>query len=91
MLAQILAAKGDQVALQIEIRTGLTGKPRWSILVVPKTADAVMINGLPFLYDQTTAGHLEGLRIDWVRTAEGEGLGVYHTGLHAGDHQKRSG
>jgi Fe-S cluster assembly iron-binding protein IscA len=79
-LLAIMAGKSGSLALRIDIHRGLGGT-EWRMTLEPRTADALMVDGVPVHASPATLKQLEGLIIDWVMTPDGPGLGVYDKSL----------
>ena len=79
-LQSIMAEKGGDLALRIEISRGLTGL-EWRLTLEHRQPDALMVDGVPVHASGSTLKHMEGLIIDWVVTPDGPGLGVYDKNL----------
>lgn len=79
-LLGIMAQKGGNLALRINIARGLTGL-EWKMTLEPRTADAIVADGVPVHASTRTLQEMEGLIIDWVVTPDGPGLGVYDKNL----------
>lgn len=79
-LLAIMAEKGGDLALRIKISRGLTGD-NWAMTLEPRTASAVMVDGVPVVADNATEAKLEEMVIDWVTTSQGTGLCVYDRNL----------
>lgn len=60
------------------------------MLLEPRSASTFEVDSIPVTCDSRTLEHLDGLRIDWIVTPDGEGLGVFHTALYS-EPQRRSG
>lgn len=79
-LLAIMAETGSNLALRIEINRGLGGL-EWRMTLEPRSAAALMVNGVPVHASPATLKQLEGLIIDWVMTPDGPGLGVLDKSL----------
>lgn len=79
-LLAIMAEKGGNLALRIEISSGLGGL-EWKMTLEPKSSAAVLVDGVPVHAGPGTTRQMEGLIIDWVMTPDGPGLGVYDKSL----------
>lgn len=79
-LQRIFTEKGSHLSLRIRIRRTF-GHMEWAMTLEPSTGESVVIDGIPVLADAKTWRHLEGLIIDWIRTPEGEGFGIYDRNL----------
>jgi len=79
-LQAILAEKGGNLAIRIEISRGALGM-EWRMTLEPAGPDVRRANGVPVLVSPNTLKQMDGLVIDWVMTPEGPGLGVYDKNL----------
>lgn len=79
-LQAIMAEKGGNLALRIDISRGLGGLA-WKMTLEPRTASAIVADGVPVHSDPGTIRQMEGLIIDWVVTPDGPGLGVFDKNL----------
>lgn len=79
-LQAIMADKGGDLALRIDISRGLGGL-EWRLTLESRGAEAVVVDGVPVHVGGSTLKQLEGLIIDWVVTPDGPGLGVYDRNL----------
>jgi Fe-S cluster assembly iron-binding protein IscA len=76
----IMAEKGGALALRIQIRRS-AGADKWAMTLEPRTAEALLVDGVPVVVDSNTRSILEGLMIDWVQTPAGPGFGVFDQNL----------
>lgn len=79
-LQAIIAEKGANLALRIEISRGLGGL-EWRMTLEPHSPSALVVDGVPIHASSSTLKQMEGLIIDWVMTPDGPGLGVYDKNL----------
>lgn len=76
----IMAEKGGDLALRIEVRPNLSGV-EWKMSLQPNTAQAILVNGIHVVADKASQTHLDGMVIDWVNTPQGPGFGVFNKSL----------
>jgi Fe-S cluster assembly iron-binding protein IscA len=79
-LLAIMAEKGGDLALRIEIARVLCGQ-EWKMTLEPRSAAALVVDGVPIHASPGTLKLMEGLFIDWVVTPDGPGLGVFDKSL----------
>lgn len=75
-LNAILQEKQGDLAYRIQVQRTPAGVT-WKMTLEPRTAEAVLVDGLPLHLDTAAHKALDGLIIDWVMTPDGPGLGVY--------------
>jgi Fe-S cluster assembly iron-binding protein IscA len=75
-LRGIIAARGDSVALHIQIRRGA-----WAMTLEPAGSEVLMVSGVPTVADLQSQTYLDGVVIDWVQTPQGPGFGIYDMNL----------
>lgn len=80
----IMAEKGGNLALQIEVRRGLNG-PAWRMALHRLTDEAIEIGGVSVIADKASRAELESMVIDWVQTPKGPGFGVFNRSLSRDD------
>lgn len=82
-IQSLIAARGGQLALRIDIRKKPSG-PEWLMSLEPisaKAAESLVVDSIPVHLSAGTLEQLDGLVIDWVMTPEGPGFGVYDRNL----------
>lgn len=80
-LLAILAERGGNLALRIDIHKALGGGQEWKMTLENRSPECLVVSGVPVSATAATLKQLDGLIIDWVTTPEGPGLGVYDKSL----------